>query len=126
MKSKKQQERNKQIIREANARRKVNKSWEQVENKRRYKYAVISQLCGDTTTMIEEECFDGILLQLNERNESKSQNTQKRLLRRIIEKRQAQSIHKAIGRTCDRFVNHMQTLNTSRSIKELHRMQFCA
>lgn len=123
---KQQQERAKQMVVEANARRKVNKNWAEVEHKRRYKRAATFQACVNTTSLIEAECFDGILLQLNERNESKSYNSQKRILRRIVEKRQAQSVHRAIGRSRDRFVNHMTNCNISKSVRDLHRMSFCA
>lgn len=111
---------------EAKARRKINKSWEHVETKRRYKRAATHQACMNTTSIIVAECFDGILLQLNERSDSKSYNYQKRILRRIVEKRQAQSIHHTIGRSRDRFANHMRNHSISKSVKELRKIQFCA
>ena len=121
---KKQLERAKQVAAEANARRKVNKSWTQEERRRRYKQAAIAQACAKATALIATECFDGIILQLNDRNESKSYSSRKRILRRVIEKRQAQSVHRTIGRTCNRFANHMTIRSVSKSVGDLHRLSF--
>lgn len=114
-----------QKLEEANARRKVAKSWAEVANSGKYKMAAIKQACIDATSVIIDECFDGILLDLNERNCSKSHNVQKRLLRRIVEKRQAQSIHRTLGRTQNRFSNHLENLNISRSVKAIYNYRFC-
>lgn len=111
---------------EAKARREMNKKWERMEIMPKYRHAIIRQSCRDITALIQDECFDGILLQLNPRSESKSYKEQKRLLRRIIEKRQAQAIHRKIGRTNDRFASHMKHHSTSKSANDLHRFQFCA
>lgn len=111
---------------EANARREMNKKWERLEGRSKYLHAVAKKSCNDITTMIQDECFDGILLQLNPRSESKSYKEQKRLLRRIIEKRQAQAIHRKIGRTNNRFATHMKHHSASKSANDLHRFQFCA
>ena len=110
---------------EANARRKVNEKWECVESLRCYQKAAVREGCNNITATIEEECFDGILLHLSSRSESKSYNSQKRILRRIVEKRQAQSIHRTIGRTTDRFSTHMKVRSISSSVSELRRSQFC-
>lgn len=122
----KESQRLKNLKIEADARRKVNAEWERVASLRRYKRAAVKHACDSATAMIQNECFDGILMQLNSRSESKSNNSQKRVLRRIIEKRQAQSIHRSIGRTIDRFSNYMQTRSISRSVSELRRCQYCA
>lgn len=114
----------KSSIAEAKVRRKVNKNWKIVEAKRNYKSAAVWQASGNATAMIQNECFDGILLQLNERNDSKSYNTQKRILRRIVEKRQAQSIHRALGRTEDRFATSMRNRSISRSVSDIRRFQY--
>lgn len=110
---------------EANARRKVAKNWELIATTAKYKFASTKQACRDITSLIIDECFDGILLDLNERSSSKSYNVQKRILRRIVEKRQAQSIHRTLGRTHDRFSNHMEHYSISRSVKAINNYRLC-
>lgn len=111
---------------EAKARREINKKWERMEGRSKYLQEVAKKSCNDITALIQDECFDGILLQLKPRSEHKSHKEQKRLLRRIIEKRQAQAIHRKIGRSHDRFVTHMKHHSASKSANDLHRFQFCA
>lgn len=50
---------------EANARRKVNKSWEKMEHTPRYRSASAKKVCDTITKKIEVEVLDGILLNLN-------------------------------------------------------------
>lgn len=126
MKNETSKKRNKQVVVEANARRKVNEKWKHVASLRCYQWAATREGCRNITAMIQEECFDGILLQLYERSSSKSYQSQKRLLRRIVEKRQAQSIHRTIGRTNDRFINHIKNHSISRSVNDLNRFRFYA
>lgn len=130
MKKTKRQNKELQLLKkrqaEANARRKVNEKWECVESLRCYQQAAVREGCNNITETIQKECFDSILLHLSSRNESKSYNTQKRILRRIVEKRQAQLIHHTIGRTIDRFSTHMKTRSISWSVGELRHRQFCA
>ena len=86
---------------EANARRKVNKSWEKVEHSPRYRSASVKYVCDTITRKIEIEVLDGILLNLSIKSQAKSASVQNRILRRIVEKRQAQANHKKYGRTED-------------------------
>ena len=110
---------------EANARRKVAKKWARLANSIKYKLMAANQACNDVTSEIVNECFDGILLDLNERNCDKSYNVQKRLLRRIIEKRQAQSVHRTMGRSLDRYSSHLVNCCISKSVKEIDCYRFC-
>lgn len=130
MKKTKRQSKGLQLLKkrqaEANARRKVNKKWVCLEGLRCYQQAATREGCSNITATIQKECFDSILLHLSSLSESKSYNTQKRILRRIVEKRQAQLIHRTIGRTIDRFSKHMETWSISRSVGELRHRQFCA
>ena len=86
---------------EANAHHKVNKKWELIENTPRYRSALAKEVCETITKKIEIEVLNGILLNLNIRSQAKTPNVQNRILRRIIEKRQAQANHKKHGRTND-------------------------
>ena len=110
---------------EANARRKVAKRWAQLANSTKYKIIATKHSCVDVTSEIINECFDGILLDLKERSSAKSYNVQKRILRRIVEKRQAQSVHRTLGRSSNRYANHLESLNISRSMNDIHNYRFC-
>lgn len=81
---------------EAKARRKVAVAWKRKGKTLRYRTAVAKELCGQTMTELKQELFDGILLSLKGRNSKKSLTVQKRLMRRIVEKRMAQAIHRAM------------------------------
>ena len=76
---------------EAKARRKVNEDWHRVESTGKYHKAAVRMAGWNTTDRIANEVLDGIFLSLNARNREKSVSKQKRLLRRIVEERQAQS-----------------------------------
>lgn len=111
---------------EANAQRKVAKSWELVARSGKYRKAAAKESCGRLTQIMEGELFDGILLNLKGRNGMKSYTCQKRILRRIVEKRQAQSAHRRAGRSGNRFTKQLQHYCTSQSLDCLKRYQLCA
>lgn len=106
---------------EANARRKVNKKWERMEETPRYRKAVAKDVCQTTTKKIVVELLDGILLNLNIRSQSKSASVQNRLLRRIVEKRQAQACHQKNGRTDDLTSIHITISCTSKCMNEINK-----
>ena len=116
----------KRIQAEANARRKVAKSWELVAKGFKYRKAAAKESCGRLTQILEEELFDGIILNLKGRNGMKSYACQKRILRRIVEKRQAQSAHRRAGRSGNRFTKQLQHYCASQSLDCLKRYQLCA
>ena len=78
---------------EAQARRKLNEDWQKIEFTGKYRKAVARGAGWDTTDRIADEVLDGIFLKLKARDGEKSTSEQKRLLRRIVEKRQAQAIY---------------------------------
>ena len=116
----------KRIQAEANARRKVAKSWALVTQGIKYRKAVAKESCDRLTQILEEELFDGILLNLSGRNGMRSYTCQKRILRRIVEKRQAQSAHRLAGRSGNMFTRQLQRYCTSQSLDSLKRYQLCA
>lgn len=116
----------KRIQAEANARRKVAKSWELVGKVFKYRKAAAKESCGRLTQILEEELFDGIILNLKGRNGMKSYACQKRILRRIVEKRQAQSVHRRVGRTRSRYTNHIFRECTNKSMGDLQHYKMCA
>lgn len=111
---------------EASARRKVAKSWELVAKGVKYRKAAAKESCGRLTQILEGELFDGILLNLKGRNGMKSYACQKRILRRIVEKRQAQSAHRRAGRSGNRFTKQLQHYCASQSLGCLQHYQLCA
>lgn len=122
--------RQKQIVKskkaEANARRKVNKSWKKVEQTLRYRSASAKYICNTITRKIEIEVLDGILLNLSIKSQAKSPSVQNRILRRIVEKRQAQANHKKIGRTEDLTSIHISITGTSSCMEAIRKKRFAA
>lgn len=123
-------ENQKQIVKskkaEANARRKVSKSWEKVEHTPRYRSASAKYVCDAITRKIEIEVLDGILLNLSIKSQAKSPRVQNRILRRIIEKRQAQANHKKFGRTENLTSIHISITGTSRCMEAIRKKRFAA
>lgn len=78
--------------------RMTNEAWKNEEKKARYRKAAVAETFESTTKKIVDEVLDGIFLVLNRRNRDKSSSVQNRILRRIVEKRQAQAVHKMRGR----------------------------
>lgn len=111
---------------EANARRKVSKSWEKVEHTPRYRSASAKYVCDAITRKIEIEVLDGILLNLSIKSQAKSPSVQNRILRRIIEKRQAQANHKKFGRTENLTSIHISITGTSRCMEAIRKKRFAA
>ncbi len=111
---------------EAKARRKIAQDWSNISKGVKYQKATARVGCGRVTSRLKNELFDGILMNLQKRNCMKSYSEQKRLLRRIVEKRQAQQAHHNVGRTETRFLSHVSQYCVSTSLKELKRYQMCA
>ena len=115
----------KRIQAEANARREVAKRWVHVAQGVKYRKAAMKASCERLTKILEDELFDGIFLNLNERNGKKSHSFQKRILRRIVNKRQAQSAHRLFGKSGGRFTRQMQRHYASQTLNEIRRYQLC-
>lgn len=116
----------KRIQAEANARRQVAKSWALVAQSVRYRKAAVKESCDRLTQILEEELFDGILLNLRGCNDMKSYSCKKRILRRIVEKRQAQSAHRRVGRMDSRYTKHIFRECAKKSLRDLRHFQMCA
>lgn len=111
---------------EVNVRHKINKSWHEIEDTTRYRSASTRKTCDITTRKIEVEMMDGILLNLNVRNQTKPTSVQYRILRRIVEKRQAQASHKKDGRTEFLTSIHISISTTSRCMQAVHKKRLTA
>lgn len=108
---------------EASARRKVADEWHRVEGGRAYQKAAVREACCNTTINLISELYDGIILELNERNNNKSYGVRKRLIRRIVEKRQAQSAHQRIKRSDDGLTRHLHRRSIHCSMRQLQSHQ---
>ena len=112
------------------SRRKINnrniaKRWAIVGNSMRYKRAAVREANWNSFDDIKKDAFDGILIALSSHNSGKSLNVQKRVLRRIVEKRQAQIAHRYIGHTDDLTASHLASVYSSKCMKMLHQYQNC-
>lgn len=99
--------------------------WARIAHGVKKQKAAVLDSCNHATQILEDELFDGIFLNLSCRNSVKSYSEQKRILRRIIEKRQAQLAHRQVGRTGNRFTSHFTLHSTSKSIGDLYMYQMC-
>lgn len=60
----------------------------------------------------------------NDRNSSKSDKEQARLVRRIVEKRQAQAAHHKIGRTDDLYASKVSRGNACRCMSAIRQQMY--
>ena len=109
---------------EAKVRRKVNEDWQRIESTGKYRKAVARGAGWNTTDRIADEVLDGIFLSLNLRNDEKSESEQTRLLRRIVEKRQAQAIHAKTRNSRGRKTAIAIKSNTSKCLERLRHLRF--
>lgn len=110
----------------ANARRKTNKRWKHVEASDCYRKAAIEELCNVTTNQIEIEVLDGIFLNLKIKNQVKTSRVQDRILRRIVEKRQAQAYYKKFSRSEDLATRHITLTCTSKCMEDIKKKRTCS
>lgn len=111
---------------EASARRKVAEEWHRVEGGQAYQKAAVREACCNTTINLISELYNGIILELNKRNNHKSYGIRKRLMRRIVEKRQVQSIHQRVKRTNDGLARHLHRSSFHNSMRQLQCRLCCA
>ena len=68
--------------------------WLRVESTEKYRNYVALVTCCKITESLKLELLDGVSIVLNERNSNKSDKKKRRIMRRIVEKRQAQAAHR--------------------------------
>ena len=96
----------------------ANKVWLMLQSSEKYRNHLALETCRRTTESLKAELYDGFSIVLNERNTNKSDKKQKRIMRRIVEKRQAQAAHNKLGRTNDLFITNIEKANVSRCMYE--------
>lgn len=84
------------------------------------------EVCEVTTQRIEKEVLDGIFLNLNSKVQSQSTKVQNRILRRIVEKRQAQANHKKNGRTEDLTSIRCSIVGSRSCMEDIRKKRFAA
>lgn len=82
-------------------------NWEKLSRTNRYQKAKVSKMGRSITEALSESLFDGDDMALNERHSKKTHQGKVRVLRRIVEKRQAQSVHKVLSSDKGRFAHHL-------------------
>ena len=117
--------RQKERLKEAKARRKIASDWKKKGKGHSYQKASAREFCSHVTSQLQDELFDGILINLREKNSKKSYSRQKRILRRIIEKRQAQLVHHVVGRTQNAFASYVFRCCLSKSTKHIFKIPSC-
>ena len=121
----KETKRAKQKQAEANSRRKVAKSWAFLGAGNKYRKAAVGESRSRMTSEIKENLINGTIFDLCEKNSMKRDNVQKRILRRIVEKRQAQASHRRTGHTQDLFASHLVRECCSKCMEEINRFRRC-
>ena len=104
----------------------ANEMWKNAEKDPKYRKAVTKSAYRTTTKKIVAEVLDGIFLELNEKSQDKSLSVQNRILRRIVEKRQAQTVHRISGNLHDMKAHHLAKSMTSECISYIRKRRFAA
>ena len=91
----------------------TNKRWMSLENTSKYRTTIAKDIGNKITKTLKSELLDGLFITLKDRNRSKSGSQQTRIVRRIVEKRQAQAAHHKIGRTNDLYASNVSRKNAS-------------
>lgn len=110
---------------ETNARRRIAESWHRVGSSKKYRRAAMREAYFSILSEIKEELFDGIFISLSPRYDNKSRMQQKRVVRRIVEKRQAQAAFKLYGHTENLQYAHEAASYSKRCVRNLHRYCNC-
>ena len=96
----------KQVRAEAEARRKIAHDWERLSRSARYQKSAAKMSSRNLTQTLKDELFDGIFL--NFRGDM------------------AQSMHRIVGRSGDRYATHMLHHFVGKSMTQLRNHMLCA
>lgn len=109
----------KKALKARRIREEINSKWEKLEKDFQYKRLSIRKMSRTTTESIEFDVLEDNTLVLNPRHMVRSSKEQDRVLRRIVEKRQAQMVHKKGGRAKDLSSSYLSTYCIRRSMKTI-------
>jgi hypothetical protein len=102
----------------------TNKRWMFLETTHKYRRSLAKETGNKTTEALKSELLDGLFITLNGRNNSKSDKEQARLVRRIVEKRQAQAAHHKIGRTDDLYASKVSRGNACKCMLAIRQQMY--
>lgn len=81
-------------------------------------------LCDETLSDIKDELLDGMFFALGDEYSSKPHRVQLRLVRQLVERRQAKAVHKAVGHTGSRLGASLVNTAYRTTMRDIHRAQF--
>lgn len=89
----------------------------------RFTRARVSYRCSETLSDIKEELLDGIFFSLNGEYNDKPRHVQLRLVRQLVERRQAKAVHKIVGHTDSRLKASLVNAAYSQSMMSIEQAQ---
>lgn len=107
-------------------RRKESRAWGCMAKRKKYVNAVTRDFCCSVTSELIEECLDGVCLNLSMSNRMKSDRVQKRILRRIVEKRQAQAFHNRVKGAHGLYASHIEKNCCSNCMERIQQHRYSA
>lgn len=103
-----------------------NKKWAFVAQGSRYVRALAKQDCCQTSKELTDELFDGGEICLSQRHSMKSSKAQRRIVRRIAEKKLAQKAWRHTAQTLGRYVSHVVEHSIGECMADVRQQQLCA
>lgn len=80
-------------------------------------------LCDETLSDLKDELLDGVFFALGGEYKSKPHHVQLRLVRKVVERRQAKAVHKAVGHTGSRLGASLVNAASSATMCDIRRAQ---
>lgn len=99
----------------------IAEAWQRKGRTRDYRRAASKAVTNRVDRMIAEDVLDGVPLSLGVARNGATAGVQRRVLRRIVEKRQAQAICRVWGNNAGLFGERLTRRRTGRCISELQR-----
>ena len=99
----------------------IAEAWQRKSRTRDYRRAASKVVTNRTNEMIVKDVLDGVLLNLDVARNGATASVQRRVLRRIVEKRQAQAICRVWGNNAGLFGERLTRRCTGRCVSELQR-----
>lgn len=102
------------------------KRWELVARGNKYAQASAKEACWQMVTELTEDLMDGCTIALKTRNSVKPNSTQRRIMRRIAEKKLAQKAQRLNNGYNSRWLNHCVDASTGDCMLAVRLKQICA
>lgn len=102
-----------------------NKKWAHVAQGNHYAKAVAKQNYFETSRELTDQLMDGGEICLSQRHSTKSTKVQRRIMRRIAEKRLAQKTWRHVTQPLGRYISHAVEHSTGKCMADVRQHQFC-